>query len=243
MRKSLIIILIVLLIALSVYIGLQGFEVGEIEVLSYQNILKRDEDLDSVIQRASKLVQTDYKTALNNVQNNTKELIKQREKYDELTLVSTEGDIMKSKQLEVYDVDTLWVKLGNHATAEGVTLKMDVKNGSSGLENYYNLEFEVNGSYITITDFISDIENDSELGFRIEEFEMVPVVEADLRATFVCKDIAISKISSISPSSSSSSTNTTNTTNTTNSTSTTNSTNSTNSNTTNNTSNTTNTAQ
>ena len=51
------------------------------------------------------------------------------------------------------------------------------------------------GSYISITDFISDIENDSMLGFKIEEFKIrQDSSETDLVATFVCKNIAIQDV-------------------------------------------------
>ena len=97
---------------------------------------------------------------------------------------------------------------------------MDIVRGNTS--ETYNLRFTVNGSYISITDFISDIENDSTLGFKIEEFKMVPGTStSDLKATFVCKEIAIKDISettNISAQTTESEQNTTNTntTNTTN---------------------------
>ena len=73
-------------------------------------------------------------------------------------------------------------------------MKMDVKKGSA--QDIYDLQFTATGSYISITDFISAIENDSSLGFKIEEFKLVPSSSgSDLQATFVCKDIAIKDVS------------------------------------------------
>ena len=34
-------------------------------------------------------------------------------------------------RFEKYEIETLWVKLGNHATNEGATMKMDVTKGSN----------------------------------------------------------------------------------------------------------------
>ena len=107
-------------------------------------------------------------------------------------------------------------------------MKMEILQGSSGAAGTYNLRFTVTGSYISIVDFISDIENDSTLGFTIEEFKMVPTsTEANLEATFVCKDITIKDISSASAATatSTSTPSTSNTTNTTNNNTTTTSTN------------------
>ena len=117
-------------------------------------------------------------------------------------------------------------------------MQMDVIKGNSSTQDMYNLKFTATGSYISITDFISAIENDSTLGFKIEEFKMNPSSSgSDLQATFVCKDIAIKDVSQSTTTTPSPSTDTsTNTNNTTNTT-----TNNTNSNSTSNTSNTTNT--
>ena len=67
-------------------------------------------------------------------------------------------------------------------------------SGSTGAEGYYNLNFTVNGGYVQIEDFVSSIENDSTLGFKIEEFKMAPSGN-ELQATFVCKDIPIKQVS------------------------------------------------
>ena len=53
------------------------------------------------------------------------------------------------------------------------------------------MNFTVNGSYVSITDFIYDIENDSKLGFKIDDFKMNPSTENSLVATFTCKEVPI----------------------------------------------------
>lgn len=144
-----------------------------------------------------------------------------------------------TNQIERYEVETLWVKLGKYATSEGAIIRMDIVQGNTN--ETYNLKFTVNGSYISITDFISDIENDSTLGFKIEEFKMLPTnIEGVLQATFACKEIGIKEVSAKSSANfmtdstvdtmneTNTSTNTTNTAGSTNTTNSTNSTNSTN---------------
>ena len=65
-------------------------------------------------------------------------------------------------------------------------MQMDVLQGSNSAKDVYNLKFTATGSYISITDFISAIENDSTLGLKIEEFRMTPMQNSeDLQATFV----------------------------------------------------------
>lgn len=194
MKKLLMLILIGLLLALFVYIGLYGFQVGNVEVLSYSGMQVRNEQLDAKIQEASKLAEKDYKEILSTVQESSKKFVQAKEEYEEMTTISSEDDIQMASQIERYEIEALWVKLGNYATSEGAILKMDIVQRNSN--DMYNLRFTVNGSYIAITDFISDIENDSTLGFKIEEFKMIPSGSGeDLQAIFVCKDIAIKEIS------------------------------------------------
>ncbi len=193
MKKLLMLILIGLLVTLCIFIVLQGFEVGEVEVLAYTGIQDKNRQLDETIQQASKLAEKDYKQAVSIVQDTTKQLEKVKKEYDDLTVVSSDGEVQAAAQLERYELETLWVKLGNYATSEGAVVKIDIVQGNA--TNVYNLRFTVNGSYIAITDYISDIENDSTLGFKIEEFKMAPS-GSELQATFVCKEIAIKEISS-----------------------------------------------
>ena len=194
MKKLLILILIALLVALSIFIVIQGVNIGSLEILGVKGIQSKSSQLDEKIQQAGKLAEKDYQQALNDVKTNTKKLQEEKKNYEDMTQISEDGDIQTANQIEKYEIETLWVKLGNHATTQGVVMKMNVKKGSA--QDIYDLQFTATGSYISITDFISAIENDSSLGFKIEEFKLVPSSSgSDLQATFVCKDIAIKDVS------------------------------------------------
>ena len=238
MKKLLILILITLLLVLTGIVAIRGVQIGKLEILGIKGIQEKSAELDEKIQEAGKLAQKDFQQAVKEVEDNTKKLEETKQEYDEMTAISSASDVESAAQLETYEIETLWVKLGNHATNEGATMKMDVTKGSNTTQNTYNLNFTVNGSYISITDFISDIENDETLGFKIEEFKLVPSgSESNLQATFVCKDIAIKEITATTPQAPAEEMNGTDGTNTTNSSNTANTTNTSNS------SNTTNTAQ
>ena len=199
MKKLLMLILITLLVVLSAYITIHGFNIGKTEVLGFVKIKEKNNELDEQIQEASKLSEKDYKQAVATVESDTKKLKQQKQEYDDLA-VSQDGEEGTSGQLERYEIETLWVKLGNYATSEGAVMRMDVTKGNNLAQNFYDLKFTVTGSYISITDFISDIENDSTLGFKIEEFSMTPNSENtnDLQAKFTCKDIEIKDVSETS---------------------------------------------
>ena len=89
------------------------------------------------------------------------------------------------------------VRIENHAKSEGVTMKMLVTRSSSGAENAYDLNFTATGTYTGIEEFVTGIEDDSKLGFKIENFSMVASSNngEEVEATFVCKNITIKGLS------------------------------------------------
>ena len=220
MKKLLISILIALLLILSIFIAINGLNVGKIEVLGIRGINQKNSELDQKIQQATQLSTIDYQKAVDEVEENSKKLTEEKKNYEDMALLNTDSEGQATAQIQKYEVEALWVKLGNHATSEGATMKMDIVKGSSTSENMYDLNFTVNGSYISIIDFISDIENDSTLGFKIENFHMSGSGDS-LQATFVCKEISIIDVNESQVDTGTNNNNTTNSTNNTNSTNTT----------------------
>lgn len=228
MKKLLISILIILLVVLSGFLIITGIQIGNFKILGITGIKSETEKLDEKIQEAGKLAEKDFKQAASDVETNAKKLTEEKKNYENM-ITSADGETVATGQIEKYEIEALWVMVGKHATSEGVVLQMDVvKSGTAN--DSYNLKFKTTGSYISIIDFISAIENDSALGFKIEEFKMTGS-GSDLQATFICKDITIKDIQE-TVTNTENNTNTTNgnnentnTTNTTNTTSTNNNTN------------------
>ena len=142
-----------------------------------------------------------------------------REEYLQTINVSTESEIREATQTKNYTIEYLWSQVGNHATQEGVNIRMDVVSGVD--ENTKNLNFTVSGNYLAITNFITELENDSSLQFTIDEFAMT-----QNQCTFVVRDVYIKNektLSSETTQNTSSTTNTARTNTTTNETTNTNS--------------------
>ena len=200
MKKLLITAIIILLIILTGITMVNGISVGKLSVLGIKNIKKEDEQLNTTIQQATKLASTDYQKKINDLNDQIKKLENEKQEYEEMVSVSTESQTQTANQfLGGYKIEYLYVRIGTHAKTEGVEMKMDVSRSSSGAEDTYNLNFTVTGAYARIAEFITDIEDDSSLGFKIEEFKMLADSSSDtstLQATFVCKDIKIEGISS-----------------------------------------------
>ena len=244
MKKLLILILIALVLTLTIFTVIKGLHIGSLEILGIKGIQEKNAELDKTVTEATKLANSDFPSKVRELNTSMKELNEQKTTYQDMVAVSSSEDVQNASQLAKYKIDYLWAQIGTHATSEGVIIKIDVTNGSGG-ENTYNLNFTANGTYINISEFIRDIEDDSTLGFKIEQFSMkAGTSTSDLQATFVCKNIPIEGISSIvSTTDNTNSTNETNTTADTNSANSTNSTANTNSTNTTNQTNTTNTAQ
>ena len=99
-------------------------------------------------------------------------------------------DALASSYAQLYHGDA-------YATSEGVNIDISLTTGTGG-DNVYDLHFTVVGSYIGISEFIRDIEDDSNLAFKIEEFSITAGESTSiLRATFICKNIPIEGISSL----------------------------------------------
>lgn len=217
MKKLLLSISIILIIILTAITVIKGLKIGGFTVLGIKDIKDKDEDLDVIMQQATKLASTDYQKKIDDLNETIKKLETEKNKYDDMVNVSTDSEVQAANQTYNNMIEFLLIRIENHAKTEGITIKMDVTRSSSGAENVYNLNFTATGSYVGIEEFITDIEDDSKLGFKIEDFKMSASSEngSEVQATFTCKNIRINGISS-NNTVVTNNTNNTNTTNTTN---------------------------
>ena len=236
MKKLLILILIALVLVLTVFTIINGIHIGNFSVLGIKEIQNENATLEKDVTEATKLASSTFPNKVSELNASMKKLEEQKTTYEDMVAVSDTGEIQTASQLSKYNLDFLWTEIGTHATSVGVNIDMALTQGTGG-QDVYNINFTAVGSYVGISEFIRDIEDDSDLAFKIEEFSMkTGTSTSELQATFVCKNIPIEGISSLDISANSASStnqnttnnNTTNTTstNTTNTTNTTNSTNS-----------------
>ncbi len=182
MRRILIGILTILLIVMAVLVITKGLTIGNFKILSVQQIIEGNDKLTEEISQTEKLIRSEYPTKLDELDTNVSSLLAAKEEYQDLADVSTKSEINKATTVETYTVEFLWTRLGRHATAEGVYLSYTPTKNS--------IKFTVSGDYVPILSFISAIENDSKLGFRIENFKLIPGGN-NLQATFETRNINI----------------------------------------------------
>ena len=222
MKKILLIVIIILLSVIAYSTVASGYNVGDFQVLGIKDIQDKNNELNEKIQEATKKNTTTYQDKMNQLNVAAKDLIAKKKSYEELVSYSKDSDVAKAQQFQQYEVEVLWTKIGMYATKNGVVLKFDITESSNGTPNVNDLKFTATGSYISITDFVADLEKDAKLAFTIENFELVPAATQDtnangrnLQATFKVKDIALNmNTTTISQQSNTTETGTTNTTNT-----------------------------
>ena len=127
-------------------------------------------------------------------------LMEAKDEYWELASISTDKAIKDASKQEIYKIEYIWTRIGSHATSEGVELKLDVTAGETGEEDSKNLLFTVTGNYIAVINFVLAIEDDSQLGFRVENFKILPGSgENGRQATFTVRNVRIKTENATSP--------------------------------------------
>ena len=191
MRKMLIIILIIALLAGFGILVTSGVTIAGIEIPAIEKIVKDNQGLDAKIAELDNDIKTKYASAQSDLVNSVAKLKKSKQKYQDTINYSTEDEIQAANQQQKYEISFIWTKIGFYATKNNVIMKADVSAGT--VADLYNISFTVTGQYLDISEFIYAIENDSKLGFKIEEFTMVPYSDDSLQTTFIVRNISIDK--------------------------------------------------
>ncbi len=222
-RKILMSVLTILLAVLTYFTISNGVSIGSFKALGLKGLKEQDSQIQSKVETASSLTSSEYPSKLSELNQNAKNLLSKKEEYTDLTTYSTDDQIQAANELQEYEVEYLWAEVGKYATKEGIKIKMDISTASSGGQSadgrkMYDLNFTAEGAYIGIALFLSDLQDDSFLEFKIENFALAKGESTEnLKATFVVKDVPI-KIDNLSANTSTDSDTTETATNTTNNT-------------------------
>lgn len=169
-RSRISIIIIIGLITLVTITALRGIKIGNIEILSISKLIEKNKNLTAKIDEASILTSKDYSNNVETLEDTFNKYLVQKQKYEQLSGITsdTKDEKYETKQ---YDIGYLWRVLGKYATNRGLIINLDVQKNKKE-NNIYEFKFNVLGEYVKISQFITDIENDSDLYFRIYDFKM-----------------------------------------------------------------------
>ncbi len=202
MKKLLISIIGFILLILICVAAIKGIYIGKISIYSVKDIKEQSLNLDKKIEEANTQINQNYAKSVNDIKTAATNLLNLKEEYE--NRVGLNGNIGIT-QIEKYKIEYLWGTIGGYGKDNGIKIdSLEIQETS--IEDTYNINFTLYGSYVGITDFIYDIENDDELNYRIKNFKMEPstisskttsdneVTSVDtntLKATFVVENIII----------------------------------------------------
>ena len=197
MRKILLMVVIVLLVALGITTVTKGMQIGSLKINSVKEIGENSEKLDAKVQEINTLIDSQYPSKRNELTKASKEEQSQKEEYlDEINLSSNE-ELEEILEIKNFDIERIWAVVGNHAIDQGVNITLsETKSSSTGARN---LHFIVKGTYVAQTNFLYAIEDDPELNYRIYNYKLVPSDDAQekelniIKATFAIKETMITK--------------------------------------------------
>lgn len=169
MKKILISVLIILLLILTYFTLTKGMNF--LNVKSINSIKATSEKLESDFNEANDLSNKTYPEEVQGLEDAIKKLKISKQEYESKNLYNTEETSLGTVEIKTYKIHYLWTILGNYRKDRGVqSLNLDLKSTEN--QDVYDLQFTLNGSYTSITDFLYDIENDEELNFEIKNFSI-----------------------------------------------------------------------
>ena len=213
MRKILLILLSLILLVLAGYTVVYGITIGGLTIDGIPAIKNENDILLTKIKEASVLRNQDYPSNITTLDTAYKNLITEKQNYEQILALGVDENGQQLSKIQEYEIEKIWITMGNYAKKQGVDLKLEVTVNNS-ISKTYDSKFTVEGGYIQITDFLYDVENDSTLVFKLEDFTMTPgeelkitdpnnldefgnpiettiSAEENLKATFVCKDVKL----------------------------------------------------
>lgn len=197
MRKILFGAAIVVLLIFTGIVMYKGTD-GGLNVWGFTDISEQNQAIDTKNAQLTNLVNSTYPQTIATLNNTTEALQKTKKEYEDQAVLLADSKYFK--QTEKYKHEFILVKIGNYADDNKVDLRTVVTNSS--VAGLYDINFTIIGKYADVANYIYDIENDSSLGYKIEDFVMVSASGThtddngktytnEVKANFSCKEISI----------------------------------------------------
>ena len=161
----------VIFIALSAVSITKGLDLRFVKILGINDIKEQSAELKNKEMEINNLNNTEYKNALNKLNDAKQALEKNKTDYYDIASTSTDEELAQANVNQNYTMEFLWGRIGNHATEHGVNLTINTEPDEDPKLTVMNIE--ASGTYVGIKDFINELEKDDKLAFRIENFKMV----------------------------------------------------------------------
>lgn len=239
-KKIICFILMLVFVGLTVLFALVDINVAGVSSSSVNGVIEKREELLKL--------ETDLETAEKKYSESKEKLVQSqsdftsaKNKYEAIS-DETINLIREATTEENYDIEYMWIKLGNYATANNLSIIMVEPGGKATVQSTTDNEntstntttttatspessselsdemispnsnattsseassttsnsdtimtITLQGSYLNISDFIFEIENDKELRFKLDNIEMTYVEGTTIRTKFDVKNIIVLK--------------------------------------------------
>lgn len=216
----------------------------DLKILKFNSIKSIIAKHEEVIQAETKLNQKEkeYNSAISKINVAKSEFETAKTKYEAISDETIEI-IKEATTEENYNIEYMWIRLGNYATKNNLKIVMvesggtfseenvttekdgttktkttttkntatdtDSKDTDESLNDYSALEninttsdtstkdtlfkIQITGSYLNVSDFVFEVENDKALKFKLDNISMDYVSGTTIKATFNVKNLIINK--------------------------------------------------
>lgn len=213
--KKIIILSVIALALFAILVTILLVDIPFLGVYSVKTVLDKSEQIEL---KEAELVneQVSYDSLKTTLETAKNSYSKEKNKYEAIS-DETINIIKESNTEENYSLEYMWIKLGNYAKRNNLSLviaepgntydtsttdqtstedasvveqaaKASVTDSNAGV-----LKIQVTGSYIDLSDFIFEVENDTELKFKLDNISMEYVSGTTIKTTFDVKNIVITK--------------------------------------------------
>lgn len=203
--------IIIICIALVILMVNNDLDLYLFKIYSTSSLDAKKEELEKE-QTNLDLKRTEHKTALKNLESAKSDFSKQKEKYEAIS-DATIASLKEATRGEEYNLEYMWIQLGNYAKANNLKISLYEKeettssddktktesntSASSSKESedsiLETLKIQVVGTYLNVSEFIFNIENDNTLRFKLDNIRMEYSEKNDIKAIFDIKGLSLNK--------------------------------------------------
>ena len=169
------------------YVGIitEKFQL-KFDVPSYVQIQDEKAELDAKVKELNNLNKSGIPNASGEVGIELQNYANKKDAYEQLKSSANREQIAEANKIEIYLLDYLWIKVGNYANDNAVKFKMTPNQETA------TLDFDITGSYISVINFIYDVQNDEELNFQLDGIVIEGASsDKEVKAKFTVEDINV----------------------------------------------------
>lgn len=155
-----------------------------IDIPNYAAVVDERKKLDEAQKEYTTLNSKEIDEAKSSVELAIANYETKKQEYDILALTASEEEIAEANKEKQYLLDFLWMRIGTYAQDNDIKWKMQYDEGN------FSLQFDITGAYISVINFIYDLENDRDLNFKLENF-VIQSSGSGVKASFVVEDVIV----------------------------------------------------